>query len=97
MIDIHDAVALWPLLIVFGIIFIRRLRNDIRLKTLPPKEVTEADRSIPDITFDTDGYIDAFPRLGSLHIPEDVEGKEQMIRDKDLYWKLQNFENHPGE
>ena len=97
MIDIHDAVTLWPLLMVIGIIFIRRLRNHIQLKTLPPKGVIEADRSIPDKTFDTDGYIDAFPSLGSLHIPEDVEGKGQMIRDKDLYWKLQNFENHPGE
>ena len=97
MIDVRDATILWSLLIVILILFARRLQHHTRLEILPPKGQFEADKPIPDKTFKPDGYIDAFPSLGSLHIPKDVEGKEQMIRDKDLYWKLQNVEDHPGE
>jgi len=97
MIDVRDAAVLWSLLIVVVILFARRFARSTRLEILPPKGHLEADKSIPDETFEPDGYIDAFPSLGSLHIPKDVEGKEQMIRDKDLYRKLQNVEDHPGE
>jgi len=97
MIDVRDAAVLWSLLIVVVILFTRRFARSTRLEILPPKGHLEADKTIPDKPFEPDGYIDAFPSLDSLHIPKDVEGKEQMIRDKDLYWKLQNVEDHPGE
>ena len=98
MIDVHDAAVLWPLFLVIAIVVARRYQKSTRVETLPrSKGHPQIDQSNPDKISELKGYIDAFPNLGNLDIPKDVEAKEQMIKDKELYWKLQNIEEHPGE
>jgi hypothetical protein len=97
MFDVHDAAVLWPLLVVVAIVIARCFRNSRRLGIIPSKGNLEFDKSTPVKVSKLDSYIEAFPSLGNLDIPKDVEEKDQMIRDKDMYWKLQNIEDHPGE
>jgi len=97
MINVHNAAAIWPLLVVLTIVIARRFRDSRRLVGVPPKGNIEVDKSTPVKVSELDGYIDAFPSPGKLDNPKDVEEREQMIKDKNLYWKLQNIEDHPGE
>jgi len=98
MIDVQNAAVLWPLLLVIAIVAARRYRKFKRVETSPtPKAYLQVDQSNPVQISVLKGYIDAFPDLGNLNIPKGVEAKEQMIKDKELYWKLQNIEDHPGE
>jgi len=41
-------------------------------------------------------YIDHFPRLDRLAEESPEADREQMVQDKELYWQLQNLEDHPG-
>jgi hypothetical protein len=61
-------------------------------RTILPSSTKQIGRSEDD-----DGYLDVFPSLGTVRDPSDAEAKEQMAKDKELYWRLQNIENHPGE
>jgi len=49
-----------------------------------PKETTELE------------HVDYFPRLERLAEDASVEERERMVLDKELYWKMQNLEDHPG-
>ena len=42
-------------------------------------------------------YIDHFPKLDRLAEDSSEVEREQMVKDKELYWRLQNVEDHPGE
>jgi hypothetical protein len=102
MIEVNDASVLWPMLVVLAIVVARRYRNLRRVErgvetTPPPKGHLQINRSIPDKVSELDGHIDAFPHISNVAMPRDFEKKEQMIKDKDLYWMLQNVEDHPGE
>jgi len=97
MIDVHNAASLWPLLVVLTVVIARRFRDSRRLRIIPPKGNLQVDKSTPVKGSELDGYLDAFPSLGKLDNPKDEEEREQMIKDKNLYWKLQNIEDHPGE
>ena len=41
-------------------------------------------------------YTDHFPRLETLAEDATVQERERMVVDKELYWKMQNLEDHPG-
>jgi hypothetical protein len=55
------------------------------------KEVRSGNASV----YEDRGYLESFPDL--QRIDATVEEKEQIRRDKELYHKLQNLEDHPGE
>lgn len=42
-------------------------------------------------------YLGVFPDLAASAERATVQERERMPMDKELYWKLQNLEDHPGE
>lgn len=42
-------------------------------------------------------YLEAFPDLNKIAENAAQEERDRMVLDKELYWKLQNLEDHPGE
>lgn len=42
-------------------------------------------------------YLGVFPDLTKSAERATQEERDQMVKDKELYYKLQNLEDHPGE
>jgi hypothetical protein len=99
MLTFADVWTAWPVLVIIAFVIVQRLRQVGLGKTtsandraILPSSTKQIGRSEED-----DGYLDVFPSLGNVRDPLDAEAKEQMAKDKELYWILQNIENHPGE
>jgi hypothetical protein len=97
MIELFDTAALWPLFIVTALLIARSLVINRRIHTNSPRAHSDVNHPTSIAICKKDGYHDAFPSLDKVDIPTEPEAEGQMVKDKKLYLRLQNIEDHPGE
>lgn len=92
-----DVSTMWILPIFVALAIIRHIRSARLANTASAESHTSLPTKFKKSDRDGDEYLGIFPSLGDLAEPMDSEAKESMVKDKELYWKLQNIEDHPGE
>lgn len=84
--------AVAALVVATVVVMFRRLRSNRVVFTAPFQETVKTKSKT--IHVEDDSYIRVFPDLSTVGILSRDEG-EQMREDKELYWRLQNIEEHP--
>lgn len=93
-----DCPAIWPLVVLIGLLVVRQLRAKVRSAEpadLLPFDALRGEKSQQPEAANC--YADAFQPLHSVATAMNADEKDRMIKDKELYLMLQNIEDNPGK